>query len=80
MLATNDECYHDLMCLSGVCNMNSQCGPIDGKMVDPNEAKSSHVVIIVLLCVVIALGAVVIIVQKRKHKKNVEDLGRNFGI
>jgi len=80
-----EECYDNLACKTGVCNMNSECGSISGVMIDPNEVSSNDedstdadgkkkgrlMLIIIVLLTIIVVIAVAMICQKRKNKDKV---------
>jgi hypothetical protein len=70
-----EECYDNLACKTGVCNMNSECGSISGVMIDPNEISSTAddstdasgekggklmLIIIVLLSIIVVIGVLMI--------------------
>jgi len=82
-----EECYDNLACKTGVCNMNSECGSISGVMIDPNEVSSTAddstdgdasgkkggklMLIIIVLLSIIVVIGVLMICQKRKNKDKV---------
>ena len=49
-------------------------------MIDDDDSKNPLVIVVILLSIIVVLGIVVLIVQKRNQKKDIQNLGRNFGI